>query len=200
VARAGQPMTRGECALPADLAAVRLTAVVPSADEERSEAPHAGQLVDGDGRVQGAGGDRQKLGRRPVPCDELAVDGPALGLRPKVRAGDSGLHSFGAARIVLPQPVAGQFPEAAGRAPAAMWLRIPAVAGFGHPRRGSAARRQRAGLACGAGCRRRTSDRCPDRRLSPFSPDPLRGGASRTRTSDDTTSVRRAPMNRLRRN
>jgi hypothetical protein len=45
-------------------------------------------------------GDRQKLGRNPASCDERVVGNPALGLRPKARGADSGLHSFGAARIV----------------------------------------------------------------------------------------------------
>lgn len=36
-----------------------------------------------------------KLGRLPEPCDEEFVEGSALGLRPKARAADSGLHSFG---------------------------------------------------------------------------------------------------------
>lgn len=97
------------------LAAVSLSAVVPSTDEERRDAPEAGQLVAGNTRVQGAQCDRQKLGRSSAPCDELAVDGPALGLRPKARARDSGLHSFGAARIVLPAHAERQFLAAAGR-------------------------------------------------------------------------------------
>ena len=45
VARAGEAMTCGGCLLAARVPAIRLAVVVPSADEERSEAPHAGQLV-----------------------------------------------------------------------------------------------------------------------------------------------------------
>jgi hypothetical protein len=109
VACAGQAMACRARVLATDLAAVPLSAVVPSTDEERREAPEAGQIVAGYARVQGARCDRQKLGRSSAPCDELVVDGPALGLRPKARAGDSGLHSFGAARIVLPAHAERQF-------------------------------------------------------------------------------------------
>lgn len=36
-----------------------------------------------------------ETGRLPVPCDEGFVESPALGLRPKARATNSGLHAFG---------------------------------------------------------------------------------------------------------
>jgi hypothetical protein len=35
------------------------------------------------------------------PCDEGFVESPALGLRPKARAADSGLHSLGARALVV---------------------------------------------------------------------------------------------------
>jgi hypothetical protein len=61
VACAGQAMACRGRVLATDLAAVPLSAVVPSTDEERREAPEAGQLVAGNTRVQGARSDRQNL-------------------------------------------------------------------------------------------------------------------------------------------
>jgi hypothetical protein len=54
-------------------------------------------------------GDRQKLGRRPEPWDECSVERPALGLRPKARAADSGLHSFRCLPTIRPPPTGGHF-------------------------------------------------------------------------------------------
>jgi hypothetical protein len=156
VACTGQAMACRVRVLAADLAAVPLSAVVPSTDEERREAPEAGQLVAGYARVQGAWCDRQKLGRSSAPCDELAVDGPALGLRPKARAGDSGLHSFGAARIVLPERAVRQFSRT---------CLVSDETGSG-----------------GTRARRCTPTCAPLQGSAPSSPDPLRGGASRTPT------------------
>jgi hypothetical protein len=67
VASAGRAMIRGRPELAARLATVLLPVVVGSAQEERHDAPAARQLVDSDGRIQGSGCDRQKLGRRPEP-------------------------------------------------------------------------------------------------------------------------------------
>lgn len=67
VASAGRAMIRGGPELVARLATVLLPVVVGSAQEERHDAPAARQLVDSNGRVQGSGCDRQKLGRSPEP-------------------------------------------------------------------------------------------------------------------------------------
>jgi hypothetical protein len=92
-------------------AAVVLPAIVWPADEEPHGAPPAHQLVDRNstGVVQGSGCDRQKLGCGPEPCDDCRVGSPALGLRPKARARDSGLHFFRCASIIRSSSVAGHF-------------------------------------------------------------------------------------------
>jgi hypothetical protein len=103
----GHPMTRCAATLPALVAAVPLPAIVPSADHEHLDAPAARQLVNRNARVQGSGCDRQKFGSSPGPWDEWFVERPALGLRPKARARDSGLHSFRCALIIPANAIAG---------------------------------------------------------------------------------------------
>jgi hypothetical protein len=52
------------------IAAVVVAAIIPSADEERHDAPQATQLVNGNVGVQGSGCNRQKLGRGSAAWDE----------------------------------------------------------------------------------------------------------------------------------
>ena len=80
------------CGVRACIAAIPITVITPAAQVERQLAAAADDEAQG---VHGSGRDRQKLGRVPEPCDEAFVEGPARGLRPKARAWNSGLHSFG---------------------------------------------------------------------------------------------------------
>jgi hypothetical protein len=67
MASAGRAMIRGAPELAARRATVLLPVVIGAAQEERHDAPAASQLVDNNGRVQGSGCDRQKVGRSPEP-------------------------------------------------------------------------------------------------------------------------------------
>jgi hypothetical protein len=111
VPRASHAMTRRAPALSARITAVFLPAVVSPADHEGTDAPATRQLENWNGRLaQGSGCDRQKFGGNPSPWDEWFVERPALGLRPKARGCDSGLHSFRCAFIIEPSEHAGHFP------------------------------------------------------------------------------------------
>ena len=70
VPRARYSMARCTAKPPTFVAAVSLPAIVPSADHEHLDAPAARQLVNGNGRFQGSGCDRQKFGSSPGPWDE----------------------------------------------------------------------------------------------------------------------------------
>ena len=67
VPRARYTMARCTAKPPTFVAAVSLPAIVPSADHEQLDAPPARQLVNGNGRFQGSGCDRQKFGGSPGP-------------------------------------------------------------------------------------------------------------------------------------
>jgi hypothetical protein len=108
VASARGAMTGRSSFVAAVIAAVVVAAIISPAHDEGHDTPQATQLVNGNG-VQGSGCSRQKLGRGPEPWEVWLVESPALGLRPKARARDSGLHSFRCAEIIPSRNSSGHF-------------------------------------------------------------------------------------------
>ena len=109
VASTRRAMVSGAPTLAAAVAAVLLPMVVGATDEEIHDAPGARQHVNGNDRVQGSGATARNLDVGQNRGTTTFVERPALGLRPKARAADSGLHSFRCAQIILQPPTAGHF-------------------------------------------------------------------------------------------
>lgn len=69
VASAGGAVTGRLSVVTAVIAAVVVAAIIPSADDERHNAPQATQLVNGNVGVQGSGGTARNLNVKPGPWD-----------------------------------------------------------------------------------------------------------------------------------